>query len=153
MNLLKNFSTFYLLTSTFNHLTSAGQGFFYWHYDDKGIWSDSGLFDGMRLVIIALTINLTFIDLINFWGNFTSLINYTLGSLALLSKLTINSYRSDFHRSNLSLRQFTLLMNYTLSSTIYLGPNADIIAGSSNNKSRFICYFRIAALSRNIVLQ
>ena len=43
--------------------------FLYWHYDDWGVQFGSGLFDGMRLFIIGLTINLTLIDLINLWAN------------------------------------------------------------------------------------
>ena len=35
------------------------------HYDDRGVWSHGGLLDGMRLVIIAIAINLTFIGLID----------------------------------------------------------------------------------------
>ena len=62
------------------------------------------------------------------------------------------SHRSDFYRSDLLSRQFTLLMNYMLGSTIYLCPNAVMTAGLSSYKFRFICYFRIATLSRKIVL-
>ena len=35
------------------------------HHNDGGIRSDGGLFDGMRLVIIAIAIDLTFICLID----------------------------------------------------------------------------------------
>ena len=63
------------------------------------------------------------------------------------------SYRSDFHKSDLSLKQFTLLTNFTLRSSIYLGPNAGMTAGLSSHKSRFICHFRIVILSRRIVLR
>ena len=62
-------------------------------------------------------------------------------------------HRFDFHRSDLSSKQFTLLMNCTLSFIIYLGSNAVITTGLSSHKSRFICYFRITALLRGIVLQ
>ena len=41
----------------------------YWHYDDRGVQSDGGLFDKMSLVIITITIDLIFIVLINFWVN------------------------------------------------------------------------------------
>ena len=56
---------FYLSISTFNFLTFVALGFFYWHYNNKGIWSDNRLFDGMKLVIISLAIDLTFISLID----------------------------------------------------------------------------------------
>ena len=39
------------------------------HCDDGGIWFDGRLFDEIRLVIIAIAIDLTFIGLINPWGN------------------------------------------------------------------------------------
>ena len=77
--------------------------FFYWHYDDKGIWSDGGLFDTMKLVIIAFTLNLTFIGLID-PRQFTSLMNCMFGSLAWLLKRAIHSYIIDFHWSDLSPR-------------------------------------------------
>ena len=37
----------------------------HWHYDDRGVWSEDRLFDGMRLVIIVIAIDLTFIGLID----------------------------------------------------------------------------------------
>ena len=63
--------------------------FSYWHYNDEGVRSDGELFDGINLIIIAFTIDLIFESLIDFQGNFTSIMNCTLGSLALLSKLAI----------------------------------------------------------------
>ena len=148
---MKNNSTFYLLTSTFNFLTSAVQGLSYWHYDDGGVWFNSGLFDRMKLIIIALTSNLTFIGLINLQTNFTLLINFILGLLALLSKLATNSHRFDFHKFDLSLRQFTLLINCTLNSTMNQGLDAVMTTELSSHKSRYICHFRIATLSRGII--
>ena len=43
-------------------------------------------------------------------------------------------------------------MNYTFGFTIYLGPNAVMIAEPSSHKFRFIYYFRIAVLLREIIL-
>ena len=62
------------------------------------------------------------------------------------------SYKFNFHRSDLSSRQFTLPMNCTLISIFHLGLNAVMIIRLSSYKSRFICHFRIATLSRKIVL-
>ena len=150
---MRNSSALYLLISTFNPPISAAPSLFYWHHNDGGVWSDSRLFGGMRFVFITFTINLTFINLINFWGNFTLLINCTLESLALLWKLAIDSHRCHFHNSDLSPRQFILFINCTLDFTIYLGPNTGITARSFSHKSRFICHFRISVLLKGIVFQ
>ena len=63
------------------------------------------------------------------------------------------SYRSDFHKSDLSPWEFTSFMNCMLGSTIHLDSNSVITGGLSSPKSRFICYFRIGTLLRGIVLQ
>ena len=41
----------------------------HWYFEDGGIWSDGGLFDKIKLIIIAITIDLTFIGLIDSQGN------------------------------------------------------------------------------------
>ena len=76
--------------------------------------------------------------------------NYTLGLSAWLLKLTL--VFTDLTFIGLICYQDNSLMNYTLGSIIYLGPNAIMIARLSSYKSRFICHFRIAALLREIVL-
>ena len=69
-------------------------------------------------------------------------------AINLATKLVIETHycfhRSDFHKSGWSLRQFILLMNCTLDSTIYLVPNTVMIAKLFNHKFRFIYYFKIA---------
>ena len=62
------------------------------------------------------------------------------------------SHKFDLHRSDWYLKQFILLINCTLGFTIYLGPNAVIIAGPFSHKSTFIYHFKITVLSRKIVL-
>ena len=61
------------------------------------------------------------------------------------------SYKFDFNRFDLSSKQFTLLMNCTLGSTIYLGSDIVMTAGPFSHKSKFICHFRIDSLLREIV--
>ena len=151
MNLLKNCSAFDFPKLIFNFSNSTAPDLSYWHYDNRDVWSNGGSFNKMRLVIIALTINPTFIGLTDFQDNFTLLMNCTLGSLALLLKLAINFQSPDFHKSDLFPRQFTSLMNCMLGSTLYLDLNAIMTARPSSHKYRFICHFRIATLSRGIV--
>ena len=71
--------------------------------------------------------------------------------LGVAIKTRYHFHKSDFHRFHLSLKQFTSLMNCTLSSTIYLGSNVVMTAIASSHKSRFICYFKIATSLREIV--
>ena len=72
-------------------------------------------------------------------------------SIGVAIKTRYCSYKSNFHRSDLSLKLFTSFLNCMLGSTIYLGSNSVMIAGTSRHKSRFICYFRIAIILREIV--
>ena len=121
------------------------------HYDDEGIRSDSGLFDRMRVIIFAIAIDLTIIGLIDPKAiNFTHELHACVIGVAI--KTRYRSHRSDFHRSDLSLRQFTSLINCTLGSNIHLGPNTVMIARPSSYKSKFICHFRITILSKGIIL-
>ena len=60
-------------------------------------------------------------------------------------------HKSNFHKSDLSLRQFISLINCTIDSTIHLGHNAVMTARPSSYKSRFIYHFKIAILSKKIV--
>ena len=64
--------------------------------------------------------------------------------ISITIKTCYYSHRSDFHKSDLSPRQFISLMNGTLSFTIHLSANAVINAGLSSYKSRFIYHFMIA---------
>ena len=73
--------------------------------------------------------------------------------IGMAIKTCYHFHKSDFHKSDLSLSQFTSFMNCTLGFTIYLGPNAVMTFRPSSHKSRFICHIRIATLSRRIVLQ
>ena len=63
------------------------------------------------------------------------------------------SHRFDFYRSNLSSWQITSLINCIFGYTIHQDPNPIMTAGLSSYKSRFIYHFKIAALSRGIVLR
>ena len=67
-------------------------------------------------------------------------------------KTCYRSHKSDFHKFDLSSGQFTSLINCMLFSTIHLSPNAVMTIGLSSHKSRFICHFRIATLSKSIIL-
>ena len=53
------------------------------------------------------------------------------------------SPKSDFQKSNQSLRQFISFINCTFGSIIYLGSNVVMTAGPSSYKSRFIYHFMI----------
>ena len=60
------------------------------------------------------------------------------------------SHRSDFHRFDQSMRQFTLFMNGTLSSTIYLDLDAVMAAELSSHKSKFIYHFKIVYYQKKL---
>ena len=74
--------------------------------------------------------------------------NSTLGLFVLLSKLAIDIIDLTF--ISLIGSQDNALINYTLNSTIYLGPNVVITTGPSSYKSRFIYYFRIAYYQKRL---
>ena len=155
------------LLSSYINLQSSNLCSFWPHYNDRGVRSNGRLFDGIKLVIIAIAVDclmewgwsllpLLSIWLLSVWSiceaiYFTHKLHARVISVAI--KTCYCSHRFDFHRSNPSLRQFTSLMNCMLGSTIYLSPNAVMIARPSSHKSRFICHFRIAILLRGIILQ
>ena len=122
------------------------------HYDNWGVWSDSKLFNGMRLVIIAIAIDLTSLV----WSILKA-IHFTHELYARVIDMAIKTWycsqKSDFYKFDLSSRQFTLLINCTLGSIIYLSSNAVMITGPSSHKFRFICHFSITTLSRKNNLQ
>ena len=76
--------------------------------------------------------------------------NCMFESLAWLSKLAIVFIDPSF--IGFICPQGNSFINYILGFTICLGPNTVMIAGLSSQKSRLISDFRIAALSRGIVL-
>ena len=127
----------------------SSRHFSYWYYDDGDVWSDTELFNRIRLVIIGLTINLTFIGLSNSQRYFTLLINCTLETLVLISKLAI--VLTDLTFMSLICPPGNSSMNCMLNFIIHQGPNTIMTVRSFSHKSRFICHFRIATLSRRIV--
>ena len=154
MNLSRNSSAFYLSTSTIILPNFAALSLPYC-YNDNGAfgliaYSSCWIDIGWGWSFIYLTIDLTdliFIGMIGLQRN--SLHVWVIG---VTIKTCYYSYRSDFHKSDLFPRQFTLFMNCTLGSTIYLGPNAVMTARQSSHKSKFLFHFRIVVLSRRIVL-
>ena len=147
---MKNYSALYLPISTFNPPTFEAPSFSYWHYNDRGVWSDSRLFNGMRLVIIVLLlIWLSWVWLIFKTIYFTHKLHIWVIGVAI--KTCYYSHKFHFYRFDLFPRQFTSLMNCILGFTIHLGYNIVMTAGSSSHKSRYICHFRIITLSRGII--
>ena len=151
MNLSRNSSSFYFPISTFNPLNSAALGLSYQHYDDWSDWSDCILIMVDCLIewrwssLVLLSIWLLKIWLIPETIYFTYKLYAWVIGVAI--KTCYSFYKSDFYRFDLSLRQFTLLINCTLGSIIHLSPNAVMTTKLFSHKSKFICYFKIAALS------
>ena len=148
MNLSKNCSAFYLSTSTFNPPTSAAlgrimiMGAFGPMIDYLMGWGWSSL----PLLLIWLSLVWSIPEAIHF----TYKLHTWVIGVAIETHYCF--HKSDFYKSDLSLRQFTSFMNCTLGFIIYLGPYAVITPRLSSHKSRFICYFRIVILLREIVL-
>ena len=103
----------------------------------------------MRLVVIGLAIDACYRSHKSdfsksdwYLRQFTLLMNWTFKSPALLSKLAIVFPNLTF--KSLIGPWDNSLINYMLSSTLYLDPNAVMTAGLSSYKSKFIYYFKIA---------
>ena len=70
--------------------------------------------------------------------------------IGVIIKTRYCSHKSDFYRSDLSAKQFTLFMNYTFGSTFYLRLDAVMTARPYSHKSKFFYHFIIMQYEKEL---